>query len=113
MRRLACALALLLNSAPCSAVDAGLAASLRRLEPETRFHQLCDIETMRRIQQEGGALRPDRMVMDAIRPATAAGDTLSGSVPHTADEMFDLVADVEKYPLFLPLCEALRIRRRE
>lgn len=34
-------------------------------------------------------------------------------VPHTADEMFDLVADVEKYPLFLPLCEALRIRSRE
>lgn len=34
-------------------------------------------------------------------------------VPHTADEMFDLVADVEKYPLFLPLCEALRIRKRE
>jgi coenzyme Q-binding protein COQ10 len=34
-------------------------------------------------------------------------------VPHSAEEMFDLVADVEKYPLFLPLCEALRIRRRE
>lgn len=34
-------------------------------------------------------------------------------VPHTADEMFALVADVEKYPLFLPLCEALRIRRRD
>ena len=34
-------------------------------------------------------------------------------VPHSADEMFDLVADVEKYPLFLPLCEALRIKRRE
>jgi coenzyme Q-binding protein COQ10 len=34
-------------------------------------------------------------------------------VPHSADEMFDLVADVEKYPLFLPLCEGLRIRRRE
>ncbi len=79
MRRLACALALLLSSAPCSAADAGLAASLRRLEPETRFHQLCDIETMRRIQEEGGPLKPDRMVMDAIRPATATGDTLSGS----------------------------------
>jgi len=26
--------------------------------------------------------------------------------------MFDLVADVEHYPEFLPLCEALRIRRR-
>jgi coenzyme Q-binding protein COQ10 len=26
--------------------------------------------------------------------------------------MFDLVADVESYPEFLPLCEALRIKRR-
>lgn len=34
-------------------------------------------------------------------------------VPHSADEMFDLVADVEKYPLFLPLCEALRVKKRE
>ena len=34
-------------------------------------------------------------------------------VPHSADEMFDLVADVEQYPLFLPLCEALRVKRRE
>lgn len=34
-------------------------------------------------------------------------------VPHSADEMFDLVADVEKYPLFLPLCEALRVKTRE
>ncbi|MDR4306411.1 type II toxin-antitoxin system RatA family toxin [Chelatococcus sambhunathii] len=34
-------------------------------------------------------------------------------VPHSPDEMFDLVADVEKYPLFLPLCEALRIRKKE
>ncbi len=30
-------------------------------------------------------------------------------VPHTADEMFDLVADVEKYPDFLPHCAAIRI----
>lgn len=34
-------------------------------------------------------------------------------VPHSPDEMFDLVADVEKYPLFLPLCEALRVKTRE
>ncbi|MFD1332444.1 type II toxin-antitoxin system RatA family toxin [Methylopila musalis] len=37
----------------------------------------------------------------------------SRRVPHSADEMFDLVADVEKYPLFLPLCEALKVRSRE
>lgn len=27
-------------------------------------------------------------------------------------QMFDLVADVEKYPEFVPLCESLRVRRR-
>jgi coenzyme Q-binding protein COQ10 len=33
-------------------------------------------------------------------------------VPHTAQQMFDLVADVERYPEFLPLCEGLLVRRR-
>ncbi|ASR06541.1 MULTISPECIES: type II toxin-antitoxin system RatA family toxin [Rhizobium] len=34
-------------------------------------------------------------------------------VPHTPEQMFDLVADVERYPEFLPLCEALAIRSRK
>ena len=33
-------------------------------------------------------------------------------VPHTAEQMFDLVADVERYPEFVPLCQALKIRQR-
>ncbi len=33
-------------------------------------------------------------------------------VRHSAAEMFDLVADVEKYPKFLPLCESLTVRSR-
>ena len=33
-------------------------------------------------------------------------------VNHTAPEMFDLVADVERYPEFVPLCQSLRVRRR-
>ncbi|MBV8764640.1 MAG: type II toxin-antitoxin system RatA family toxin [Hyphomicrobiales bacterium] len=33
-------------------------------------------------------------------------------VKHTPEEMFDLVADVEKYPLFLPLCDGLKVRSR-
>ncbi|MEZ5821986.1 MAG: type II toxin-antitoxin system RatA family toxin [Bradyrhizobium sp.] len=33
-------------------------------------------------------------------------------VRHTASEMFDLVADVERYPEFVPLCQALKIRQR-
>jgi len=34
-------------------------------------------------------------------------------IGHSADEMFTLVADVESYPKFLPLCEQLRLKRRE
>ncbi len=33
-------------------------------------------------------------------------------VRHSPVQMFALVADVEKYPDFVPLCESLRIRRR-
>ena len=33
-------------------------------------------------------------------------------VRHKAEEMFDLVADVERYPEFVPLCTALRVRSR-
>lgn len=33
-------------------------------------------------------------------------------VNHPASQMFDLVADVEKYPEFVPLCQTLKIRQR-
>ena len=33
-------------------------------------------------------------------------------VVHTPQQMFDLVADVERYPEFLPLCRSLDIRSR-
>jgi len=33
-------------------------------------------------------------------------------VRHNASDMFDLVADVERYPQFVPLCSALKVRSR-
>jgi coenzyme Q-binding protein COQ10 len=33
-------------------------------------------------------------------------------VHHSALQMFDLVADVERYPEFVPLCQSLKIRQR-
>jgi coenzyme Q-binding protein COQ10 len=33
-------------------------------------------------------------------------------VQHSASDMFDLVADVERYPQFVPLCRSLNVRRR-
>jgi len=37
----------------------------------------------------------------------------SRPVVHRAEEMFDLVADVETYPQFLPMCESLKVRSRK
>jgi coenzyme Q-binding protein COQ10 len=33
-------------------------------------------------------------------------------VPYTPEQLFDLVADVDKYPRFLPWCVAARVRHR-
>ena len=33
-------------------------------------------------------------------------------VRHTAPQMFDLVADVDRYPEFVPLCQSLKVRQR-
>lgn len=35
------------------------------------------------------------------------------TVDHAAADMFALVADVEDYPKFVPLCEALKVRGRQ
>jgi coenzyme Q-binding protein COQ10 len=39
--------------------------------------------------------------------------TTERDVAHSADEMFALVADVERYPEFVPLCERLIVRTRQ
>jgi coenzyme Q-binding protein COQ10 len=38
--------------------------------------------------------------------------TTTRRVPFTSRQMFDLVANVEQYPKFLPLCEGLSVKQR-
>jgi coenzyme Q-binding protein COQ10 len=38
--------------------------------------------------------------------------TTTRRVKHSATDMFDLVADVEHYPQFVPLCRSLAVRKR-
>jgi coenzyme Q-binding protein COQ10 len=38
--------------------------------------------------------------------------TTTHRVRHSAANMFDLVADIERYPEFVPLCSTLKVRRR-
>jgi coenzyme Q-binding protein COQ10 len=39
--------------------------------------------------------------------------TTKRRVRHSAGDMFGLVADVERYPEFVPLCRALKVRSRD
>jgi len=34
-------------------------------------------------------------------------------LPYTPTQLFDMIADIERYPDFLPWCRAIRIRKRE
>lgn len=34
-------------------------------------------------------------------------------LPHSSEQLFNLVADIERYPEFLPWCLAVRVRRQE
>jgi len=38
--------------------------------------------------------------------------TTTRRLRHSAADMFDLVADIERYPEFVPLCASLKVRRR-
>jgi coenzyme Q-binding protein COQ10 len=38
--------------------------------------------------------------------------TTTRNLRHSAADMFELVADVERYPEFVPLCSSLKVRRR-
>lgn len=39
--------------------------------------------------------------------------TYAAAFPYSAEQLFDLVADIERYPEFLPFWTSARIRRRE
>lgn len=49
-------------------------------------------------------------MQDALEPMPVFRTTRQ--VAHAPQQMFDLVADVEAYPQFLPMCTGLKIRKR-
>lgn len=69
-----CAAALPAVAAPNARLD----AMLKRLEPETRFEQVCDIALMARIQADSSPYHPDRVVGGALEPPHHEGNLLTG-----------------------------------
>ena len=65
--------------APAHAVDARFYNSLKRLDPETRLEQVCDIEAMNRIDRDPTPYHPDRAKSDVLSTPRHIGDTVKGN----------------------------------
>ena len=54
-------------------------ASLRKLDPDTRFDQVCDMAAMRSIARDSTPYKPDRAVTSAVSQPAIKGDEMTGS----------------------------------
>ncbi len=61
------------------AMDPRFAASLKRLDPETRLEQVCDLEAMNRISRDDNPFHPDRAKTDVLAHPVHAGDVVKGT----------------------------------
>ena len=73
---IAAASGLLLATSAAHALPARMIASLKKMDPATRFQQRCDIEAMNRIHKEHRRLLPDEMVPYAFGQTKTTGDTM-------------------------------------
>lgn len=69
----------LLSVAPAAAMDARFAASLQKLDPQTRLEQVCDLEAMTRIDRDSSPHHPDRAKTDVVSHPKHSGHTVKGS----------------------------------
>jgi len=77
--RAAGAIAILVAATPALAMDARFAASLKRLDPQTRLEQICDLEAMSRIDRDTSPHHPDRAKTDVLSHPRHSGDTVTGT----------------------------------
>ena len=52
---------------------------LKRLDPETRLIQVCNMEAMRRIDRDANSFHPDRVMIDQIAAPGLNSSALKGS----------------------------------
>jgi hypothetical protein len=62
---------------PALAANERLLASLRKLDPDTRLEQVCDLEAMNQVNQQGFAA--DRAKSDILSRPRHNGDTLTAN----------------------------------
>ena len=78
MHRAVFALAFLTPVATASANDSKIERTLKQLDPDARFEQVCDLEAARRISKDR-AYRPERAIVSALGEPKIAATTMSGT----------------------------------
>lgn len=64
---------------PALAMDNGTEQQLRRLDPQTRLEQRCDLEAMERIHKDPVKMVPDELVAYAFAEPKIKGDKIRSS----------------------------------
>jgi len=72
------ALAGLVAVPSAGAVDASLKKSLGKLDPQTRFVQVCDLAAMDKLAKDKRRFRPEHAMIDYLARPKQTGDTLEG-----------------------------------
>jgi hypothetical protein len=63
-------------ASPARAMDNGAAEELKRLDPQTRLEQRCDLEAMERIHKDPAKLVADELVAYAFEEPKIKGDKI-------------------------------------
>jgi hypothetical protein len=82
MNRLLLSITIVAAAIPAAALAANskrLEQQLRKLDPQTRLEQICDIEAMRRIKRDPNPFKPDRAVLAATADPKASGNAIHGT----------------------------------
>ena len=67
-----------LCASAAAASDARMVRSLKRLDPDDRLMQICDITAMSEISRAAKGMRPDRAMINAISPPKIEGNVAKG-----------------------------------
>ena len=79
MHRVALGLTVLIQSGTLAcATDSKVERTLRQLDPEARFEQICDLEAMKRIGKDK-VYRPERTIVSALADPKVADSTMTGT----------------------------------
>jgi len=92
--------AVLCSAAPALALDSKILTQLKKLDPEERLEQRCDIEAMDRIAKQQKGFRPDKVIAYTLRDTVVDDNEIKapGAVFRSSGEWYQLKYKCETGP---------------